>query len=232
MKWGLSLWGLGDTWGIQALPGPDKYCTIADERVLAQMDDTPGTRNFRDMLCDFVFAMGTFEDVAIDVGEAFDVDVAQGVQLDAIGAVVGLPRQGFGDTDYRRFLNIQIDLLLSGARDEANWTGTHENILAISRTFIGVAAGPIVLINLPPYSFLLTVPTITGAEMAVLATFICKAIYAGVLGQAITILASDSLWDSDAVGPIADGGIWGSASVAVVPNSTWNTVITIGTQAC
>lgn len=230
-KWG-STWGLGFLWGNPEGPGPDKYCDIADGRVLAQMDDTPTTRNFRDLICELVKQMGTFEDVAIDVSEGFDVDVAQGVQLDSIGEVVGLKRQGFGDNDYRRFLNIQIDLLLGGARDESNWTGTHENILSITRTFIGTGVpDPIILINFPPYAFLLTIPNITLAEMDILTTFICKAIYAGVLGQVIVLLASDSLWNSDSVA-VTDGGVWGSASVAVVPSATWNLAVTIGDQPC
>lgn len=230
-KWGLSLWGLGSPWGGPSTPGPDKYCALADERVLAQMDDTPTTRNFRDFICELAKNFGTFEDVAIDVGEAFDVDVAQGVQLDAIGAVVGLPRQGFGDIRYRTFLNIQIDLLLSAVRDAANWTGTHENILSICRTFVG--AGPtIVLTNFPPYFFSLSVPGVTVSELLILANFVCKAIYAGVLGEILTTVDSDSLWDSINAGPIPDGGIWCSAHVPVTPCSKWGIAVAIGTQPC
>jgi hypothetical protein len=191
------------------------------------MNDEAGSRNFRDFICDLVFDNGVFQDVIDDIKNAFDVDVAQGVQLDAIGSLVGLARQGFDDNDYRRFLNIQIDLLLSAARDDAEWTGTHENILKITRTFIGTGiADPIILLNLPPYAFLITVPSVSIDEMVILASFIRTAIYAAVLGQAIILLASDSLWDSPAVA-VTGQGDWASASVAVVPSATWNTVVVI-----
>jgi len=193
------------------------------------MDDAPTNRKFRDLVCLFVKDLGHFNDVAQQVGGAFDIDTAVGEQLDFIGAVVGLPRQGFNDARYRTFLNIQVDLLLSAAREDANWTGTHNNILKIIRTFIGPTPGqPIVLTNFAPYSFVVTIPGIVLSEMEILINFLCVALYAGVLGQTIFILGSDSLWDSDSVGPIVDGGIWCSASVPVVPCATWGFAVQIG----
>lgn len=232
MLWG-GTWGLGSLWGAPPGPGPQEVCDLVERRVLVQMDDSVGNRRFRDMLCNLLLDTGTFGDVAQDVSEAFDVTTAQGIQLDFIGSIVGLARQGFDDIPYRRFLEIQINLLLSAARDDGEWTGTVPNILTICRTFIGPGIpDPVVYTALPPYSFLLTVPGLTVPEAVLLSRFLCKAIYGGVLGQVSVILASDSLWDSDSVGPIANGGIWGSASVVVSPSSTWNLTITIGTQAC
>jgi hypothetical protein len=170
--------------------------------------------------------------VAESVAAAFDVDSAVGEQLDFIGGVVGLPRQGFSDARYRVFLNIQIDLLLSANREGANWTGTGNNILKIVRTFIGPGVDPIVLTNFPPYSFLLSIPGITLSELEILINFLCVALYAGVLGQTVFVLGPDSLWDSDSVGPIVDGGIWCSASVPVVPCAVWGFTVPIGTQPC
>lgn len=228
--WGTP-WGLTFPWGLGTTPGPAAYCALAQDRVLAQMDDTPGSRNFRDFICDVVHALGVYCDVATDVLEAFDVATASGVQLDMIGSLVGLPRKGFGDIRYRTFLDIQIRLLLSASREDAQWTGTHENVLQIVRTFVG--PGPAVtLTNLPPYAFLLTVDGLVLAEVQLLANFVCRAIYAGVFGLMIVVLAPDSLWDSITVGPIADGGIWCSTSVAVAPCATWNTVVPIGSQPC
>lgn len=192
------------------------------------MDDRPGSRIFRDLMCELAVSFGIFDDVMTDVSEGFDLDSAAGVQLDAVGSVVGLPRNGYGDSDYHRFLDIQVNLLLSAARDDAEWTGTHENILAISRTFIGPAVlDPIVLINLPPQSFLLTVPNITAQDTAVLAAFLTSAVYAEVLGHMLIVLATNSLWDSASVA-VPGGGTWGSASVVVASSAVWGTAITIG----
>jgi hypothetical protein len=197
------------------------------------MDDAPSNRKFRDFICELVYAKGKLEDVAIDVSEGFDLDSAVGVQLDALGVVMGLPRQGFDDIRYRIFLEIQADLLLSVSREGADWTGTHNNILSICRKFIGSGIpAAITLFNFAPYNFILSVPGISLDELDLLITFICRAIYAAVLGHVLVVLASDSLWDSDTVGPITDGGIWGSASVVVSPSSIWGLVKTIGNQPC
>lgn len=232
MSWWGENWGLENFWGIPKT-NEDLFCGLAQERVLAQMDDTPGSRNFRDLMCIFGQEFGLFMDVAVDVMGGFNLDFAIGVQLDVIGALIGLPRQGFTDIRYRTFLKIQADLLLSPFREEANWTGTHNNILTICRTFIGSGVpDPIILTNFPPYNFLLTVPGLVLSELDLLISFICRALYAGVLGQVIIVLADDSLWDSDSVGPIPDGGIWCSDSVAVSPCATWNFTVPIGTQPC
>lgn len=223
MRWGgSSPWGLLSPWG-----GVYEFCEIADDRVLVQMDDAPGNRKFRDLVCDFVEGLDVYAEEARLVGEAFDLDTATGVQLDAIGAVIGLPRQGFPDDRYRVFLKIQSDLLLSAARDGANWTGTVNNILTICRTFTG--PGPAIsLQNSPPYAFLLSIPGVAADELRILVRFICVAIYAGVYGQIIFIVAPDSLWDSSAVGPLPDAGIWCSTSVAVPNCATWGFTIQIG----
>ncbi len=233
----MALRGTGNTWGTCALWGTarcqDEICELADERVLIQMDDTVGNRKFRDFICILVEGLGHYIDVARVVEAVFDVDTATGEQLDFIGGVVGLPRQGFPDARYRDFLKIQIDLILSSQRDEGNWTGTHNNILKIIRTFIGSTPGqPIVLTNFPPYSFQVTIPGIVLSELQILINFLCVALYAAVLGQVLFTVAGDSLWDSDSVGPIPDGGIWCSDSVAVVPCATWGFTVPIGNQPC
>lgn len=231
--WGTgTTWGLSAPWGLPVSPGEAEFCEIADGRVLVQMDDNPSNRKFRDFLCDLVEGLGRYRDVSLDVESGFDLDTAEGAQLDAIGEVIGLQRQGFDDTRYRTFLKIQADLLLSAVRDDAEWTGTVENVIKICRTFIGAAPGQVQIRNVPPYAFTLDVPGVTLDEMKILASFLCRAIYAGVLGYVTFILASDSLWDSSAVGPIVDGGIWCSASVAVSPCATWNTLVIIGLGAC
>ena len=48
----------------------------------------------------------------------------------------------------------------------------------------------------------------------------------------IFIVGADSLWDSSDVGPIPDGGIWGSSNVVVSPSAVWNYSFPIGSQPC
>ncbi len=172
MRWGLTaLWGIESLWGIEPGAGEVEYCALADKRVLIQMGTETGNRNFRDYICISVEPMGEFQDVAEDVASAFVIDTAVGVQLDMIGAVIGLPRQGFSDSRYKDFLNIQVELILSHQREEANWTGTVNNVLTITRTFVGV--GPVItLTNVPPYAFTMTIPGLVASEVPVLMGFL------------------------------------------------------------
>lgn len=234
-RWGTG-WGLGFPWGLSSGPNVDLFCDIAEDRVLVQMDDGsngPGSvRKFRELVCGMVEGLGSYVDVLEDIQAAFDIETAIGEQLDFLGRMVGLQRQGFDDDRFRTFIKIQTDLILSVNQEDGNWTGTHANILKICRTFIGTAVlDPIILKNLPPYSYKLTVPGVSLDEMRILANFLCLATWAGVLGQATFTLGDDSLWNSPQVA-ITNGGIWNSAQVAIANGGVWGTTITIGTQNC
>lgn len=227
MRWGLP-WSFLSKWGIPRDPNVDDICKLADERVLVHMNDEPANRKFRDFICDIIEPLGAFITVCRDVEQAFDLENASGEQLDFLGNVLDLKRQGFNDPDYRRFLQIQRDLILSSARAGSNWTGTTNNVLAICRTFVGPGGGTITIVNFGAYNFELSIPSITDpAEFAILNRFICKALYAGVLGQIIEVFDAFSLWNSDDV-VVAGGGIWCSDDV-VIPNcATWAQSTPIG----
>lgn len=230
MLWGLgSRWGSLSFWGLGSGPGPDEFCDLAQSRVLVQMDDTPGNRNFRDLVCEFSKPLGNFRDVCREIiATAFDLDNTTGVGLDAIGEIVGLPREAEPDARYRELLRIQIELILSQDREGAEWTGTSENIIRICRLFIGPTPGqPVVLINTPPYDFTLTVPTITLANFDRLFRFLCKALFAGVLGNIKFPLAPNSSWASVSVA-VPNAGIYCSTSVPIAGCAQYGTVKTIG----
>jgi hypothetical protein len=191
-KWG-SPWGFGFPWGMGPT-GADWACDLARSRVLVQHPDdglnTASQMDFHDYVCVMAQQAGEFLDTANQVKTAFKLDTAVGVQLDVIGAIVGLPRSGYPDDTYRNWLGIQIDLLVSAAPGNPNWTGTHNNILRIVRRFIGDSVvDPVVLHNLPPYSYKLTVPGgLNLVETKTLTKFLCRATWAGVLGQIIYLM--------------------------------------------
>jgi hypothetical protein len=216
-------------WGGTPHPEIPVFCELVDDRVLVQMDDSEGKRNLRDYICAVIGeTTGEFNAIAKKVRDGFSIEAAQGRRLDILGDIVGLPRRGFNDVRYRLFLEIQIQLMLSPSRDDANWTGTHNNILGICRKFIGAGAVPIVLLNLPPYAYLLTVPGVLPSEMRTLASFICEATYAGVLGQ--TVFA-DTVWGS-VHGAVSGSGLWGSQAGPVAGSFTWGVSISIGGDSC
>lgn len=227
--WG-TLYGTGSLWGTGFTQ--NAICADADSRVLVQMDDTVGNRKFRDMQCDYASSVGEFIDVCQDVQAGFDVTTAIGAQLDIIGSVIGLPRQGYDDTDYRRFLTIQSDILLAQARDDANWTGTSNNLLTICRTFIGTGVvTPVVLNNTPPYEYTLSVPGVSIADMQVLAGFLCVATYAGVRGLVYFSQGVDSSYGS-VHGAATDEGVYGSVHGVVAGAAVYGGVVVIGEDDC
>jgi hypothetical protein len=50
-------------------------------------------------------------DVFDDIENAFDIDTAVGDQLDKIGGLLGFPRYGYGDSDYRKILKAIASIL-------------------------------------------------------------------------------------------------------------------------
>lgn len=212
---------------LALVPGLRTFCALTDMRALIQMNAEPppdGSR-FRDLLCILSDDPARFFDVCLAIRSAFEVDTAVGVQLDMIGSIVGLPREGFEDDRYRVFLNIQIALLLSAQRDDGSWTGTTENILSIARTFIGDAEpNPIIYTGYPPYSYQLQVPGLVASEAHLLARFLTTANYAAVNGNMIIIISGDSLWASN-VGAIPDDAIWESAVTPIAGAAQWQSVV-------
>jgi hypothetical protein len=136
------------------------------------MDDTAGNNDFRQYICETVKPWGEYAKVLDDIKNAFDVETAVGEQLDYLGEIVGIPRREFTDDRYRTFVKIQIDLILSSARSDANWTGTINNILSICREFVGDAAPPLTYLSSPPYGYVLSLPPLPPEEQSVLFGFL------------------------------------------------------------
>jgi len=230
MRWGKE-WKNVSFWGLPVDGDPAEvleYCALATDRVLSQMDDTEGNRKFRDLICALSRESAELKIACNAVINGFDVDSAIGYQLDLIGKVVVLARRGYDDDRYRTFIKIQINSILSAQRDDANWTGTHNNILNICREFIGTSiVDPIVMTNVPPYGFLLSIPGVMITEINILVEFICRALYAGVLGSVLFQLSDDSLWNSDAVS-VTNGAFWDSVSNPGSGVGVWGTLVNVG----
>jgi len=227
-------WGNANNWGDCALWGlsdcESGICEFIQTRILSQMDSSTGNRDFRDFMCIHAEPFGKFVDVAQDVGEAFNIDTAVGVQLDIIGSVIDLPRSGFTDDEfYRKLLKIQATILQG--QTEGDWTGSVNQILQMVRTFIGPVPGTVDYLLVPPYSFELTIPVVlTGPEFAVLFRLLCRAIYAGVLGYVVLTPTGDNLWDSQPGGVVTNGGVWCSHHGAVANCAQWSGLVV--TSSC
>jgi hypothetical protein len=223
-----------DTLGTLILGGWSQGADGIDDRCLVQMEDLPRVitaeaGNFRKLLYLFCELWLRQAQNTRPIALAFDVNTAVGQQQDMIGSVIDLPRRGFTDEQYRKFQRMQILLLLSSRREEGNWTGNVDNLVQIVRTFLGGTPGDgaIGLRNTPPYSYMLTVENLAVEDLPDLAYFLCRAQYAGVLGNVYFNLESNSLWDSLTAGePIADTGVYG----ALTAGSTIANVAVYGTH--
>ena len=227
--WGAP-WGDCGPWGTGSCV--DEACEFADTRVLVQFKPkTEAHHRFRDLICIIAEEFAQIREVMGQVALAFDVSSAVGDQLDKIGAVVGLPRKGYTDDRYRTFLEIQIDLLLSARREDANWTGTGNNILDIVRKFVGPSPQPVQIQNIPPYSYTLSTPDLPESEVELLKTFICRATYEGVLGYIYFEISDGGVWGS-VHGPVPDEALYGSVHGPVVGEGLYGHVDTIGNDNC
>ena len=237
-KWGYSSWGYSFPWGFGGPTGDTWACNLAKSRVLVQHADdgfnTATQMDLHDYVCVMAEQAGHYVDVCNDVIGAFDLATADGVQLDIIGAIVGLPRSGQPDSTYRVWLGIQIDLLISARPEDPNWIGTVNNILSICRRFIGTGVlDPIVLHNSWPYSYSLTVPGITDfTTLKTLVRFIRKATWAGVLGQ-ILFLIGDKTYCYTLLADTATAGPYCYVTAADTPNAAlYAHVVLIGDGPC
>lgn len=127
----------------------------------------------------------TWNDLAEVLGQAFrDADAqlgsiksqhpvssATGVQLDAIGALVDLRRNGLDDEDYRTAIKVEVQTLVS--------SGTIPQILNAVATIINDGR-QIKYTELYPATFVVDVESLTTAELDLLLALLCDMPQGGV----------------------------------------------------
>lgn len=103
-----------------------------------------------------------------------DVETATGVQLDAIGNLVGQPRGGLIDGDYRRFVRARISVNKSN--------GLVEDILTVSQLVLADDVAALVLVPSYPAAILLRIvgSTVSEEVASLLVSFLRKVVAAGV----------------------------------------------------
>lgn len=106
------------------------------------------------------------EDATQTLFSFFDIDNVSGLQLDLIGRVVGQPRNGVSDADYRLYLRARIATNRS--------TGTPEDLYRVFRALFGASIGLVVTTsNIGVKAFALRVKgVITHAQAAIGLSFL------------------------------------------------------------
>lgn len=104
---------------------PD-YRERALAMILGQFDGSPVLQALVRIIADEIQEL---ERVILDVWASRLIDLATGVQLDLIGKIVVLPREGLLDDDYRKLLLVKIQVNVSD--------GTPEEVIDVVRRVTG-----------------------------------------------------------------------------------------------
>lgn len=99
-----------------------KTTTHVDEAKALLVEQFRGKPDLEALLSAFIAQVQDLEDVLFQLLENRWLDTASGVQLDGIGAIVGLERLGLNDDDYRTALRAQIRLNRSSGTIPDNTT--------------------------------------------------------------------------------------------------------------
>lgn len=225
----MAILGLDTLLGLDALlgipPDPAWGCSLANARTLEQMPED-GDRTFRRWLCAFATTAAVDTGTVLALIQSFNLDFAFGVQLDLLGAWMGLPRQGqVSDDRYRTWLRIQA-LLLSG-KD----TGKATNILTITRTFLGPTPGKSIFLHNGQYAYELEFPDFefAGSEVPQLIRFLRIATWAAVQGVISWNLGGVYAYDAASTIPVPGEGLWAydeSDSIPVADHLVWSAIFT------
>jgi len=136
--------------------------------------------DFRKIIAIFTAKIQEIENVqrGITPEMLFDIPTAYGPQLDQLGSILCLPREGWDDAKYRVYLRTQALLVLPNRRGQPN-------MLAVIRSLMDTSTGTIGYREYVPKSYEITVQSATLGQLSSWIRFLEKcrpATYIPVLG--------------------------------------------------
>lgn len=154
------------------LPSLDPYVERALGLLAFQFRDKP---NIKAMVAALAEQVEGLEDALLDVYATRNLETAQGTQLDVLGRVVGLERQGLTDEEYR--LHLRAKILLNRS------SGTPGEIFDVFSLLMSDVGTLPVLSEQFPAAFVLQLDGYPLAYAVLFAQFLRQAKAAGVLAQ-------------------------------------------------
>jgi hypothetical protein len=145
----------------------EDHCADGLALLLEQFKDKP---RLAAVLCAFLQQIQELDAAAWQLLTERSIDAGVGAQLDVIGRIVGEPREGRSDTDYRPFLRARILVNRS--------SGLTEEILTIVRVVLGDV--PIALREEFPAAFTVRVADALAISPSTLISLLQQAKAAGV----------------------------------------------------
>jgi len=111
------------------------------------IEEYKNAKNLKVIVTSYVTQIQILEDVFQDITIARSVNDAENAQLDGLGTIVGEPRQGRNDLDYRQAVRVRIDLNLS--------SGTIEQMISVIQSTLNVSE--VIITEYFPAAFLANV---------------------------------------------------------------------------
>lgn len=214
-EWGEALWGSGTPWNNDQEPVPPgelDHVQTATERLWKQLEGLPNFTAIMEVMGEL---LQEAEGVLAQVAAGRSVGTAVGLQLDEIGALIGLQRGAFTDDDLYR-LAIIVD-----ARTQISGT-TAPEILEVARR-IAPDGALVRLRQLFPSHWRLTITDLSEVVFAALLVIMADLPSAGKNGLLVTY-DSDLVggWDSTTGGTTPPLGSWGSTTGPTDAISLWS----------
>ncbi len=148
-----SKYGTNSPWGFGEFNGE---CLLVIQEMPSQFDNSDELQKH---LCIYAFRQQKFNDTLQQIKFAYDIDNANGAQLDAIGERVITKRQGTDDDLYRTILRVRTTQVLPSS-------GTAEEIIRIFRELLGPGRS-IRYVEFFPAGFLIFAEFLTKQEALV-----------------------------------------------------------------
>jgi len=143
----MSLWGdeYGELWG-DAIASIETHVQDGLDRRVYALRCAP---NFEKMMTIFLKRWQTLENAITGIQPflLFDYNTAYGANLDQIGEILGLRREGWSDEQYRIFLRTQSLLILTDRR-------TQRRLLEVIRSLMNTDAGTIAYSEVRPKTYI------------------------------------------------------------------------------
>lgn len=176
---------------------------------------------FLKLLSSYVAETQELENALFELGDAFWVNTAVGAQLDGIGEIVGIARDGADDTTYRIRIKARVLINLS--------SGTPNEILTLVRALLPAGASDPSYTPYYPAAFAISVTGLTPTEVAEIAAAVIETTPVGVRSNFMYSLDTDSntfQFSSDATSQSST--IQGFADLAQTTGGKLSGVITNG----
>lgn len=135
------------------------------------------------LLSSYVAETQELENELFDLGDAFWVNTATGVQLDGIGEIVGIARDGADDTVYRIRIKARIFINLS--------SGTPNQILTLVRALLPAGVPAVIYTPYYPAAFAISVTGITLSEVSEISAAVIETTPVGVRSNFVYSLDTD-----------------------------------------